>query len=77
MYQTKTGIVLTVIQGLGQGDGVPCGRLSLVTELTKPIERQVKASRPKRVKRQIVGPFVSQAEHDSWLNWVDSLFVSK
>ena len=30
-YQTKTGIELTVVNGLGQGDGIPRGRLSLVT----------------------------------------------
>lgn len=30
-YQTKTGIELTVVNGLGQGNGVPRAQLSLVT----------------------------------------------
>lgn len=36
-YQTKTGVPLTVIQGGGQGDGIPCGSLRVV----QPHERRV------------------------------------
>lgn len=35
-YQTKTGIPLTVIQGEGRGNGIPCGSLRVV----QPQERQ-------------------------------------
>jgi len=33
-YVTKTGVVLTVIQGGGLGDGIPKGQLTLVPKET-------------------------------------------
>ncbi len=62
MYQTKTGIELTVINGLGQGDGVPMGQLSLVKALVKKqVVRKTKVS----VKKQ-----------KSWIQWVKDTSVS-